>query len=489
MAAALAGAAAGPARAGIDPDRDRPLPWRSEGRLLFVVDLAPGPGPDHRTRTDVALRIPGDQLKYMDRGDSLVAQVQITIEFRTRFGKAERTDRRTVTLTSPPKTASGYSPGHLLLESYNIPPGAHQVRVHIEDLQQPKKGLAYVGRRVPEKGVAEGRTTIPAFPEEGLVVSPPLLSWPSSALDAPDSARTAFVRIPGGAPVLPNPDRTYGLYAPIARGYFEVRPARGGGSERDTVVARVRSLDGGLVAVLDSTVLDEDGPWAGRLGFDVSTLPAGAYDLQVEIRGPGGRAVGTNRFNIAWRRESWERDPREFLEEAHFLLDDPDQELRYSEATAGEQEAWLDRYWKDLDPTPLTAQNEARDRFRARVQYANDHFSIEGVVKGMLSDRGRIYLRFGEPDDIRLQVIPTGDHSLQNIAAEIANEDDPAYIQLRKPGGLGADERPFEVWTYNRATEPVEERAKHGSQRLLSRKFVFVDEQGYGNFTLKYSSE
>ena len=454
-----------------------------------MVDLAPGPGPDHRTRADVALRIPGDQLKYMDRGDSLVAQVQLTIEFRTRFGKAERTDRRTITLTSPPRTASGYSPGHLLLESYHVPPGSHQLRVRIEDLQQPKRGLAYVGRRVPEKGVAEGLTTIPGFPDDGWVVSPPLMAWPSSALDEPDSARSAFVRIPGGAPVLPNPDRTYGLYAPIARGYFEVRPARGAAAGSDTVVARVRSIDGGLVAVLDSTLVQEDGPWAGRLGFDVSTLPAGAYDLQVELRGPGRHAQGMNRFNVAWRRESWERDPREFLEEAHYLLDDPDQELRYAEATAGEQEAWLDRFWKDKDPTPLTAQNEERDRFRARVQYANDHFSIEGVVKGMLSDRGHVYVRFGEPDEIQQQVIPTGDKSLQNIAAEIASQDDPAYIQLRKPGGLGADERPFEVWTYNRAIESVEERARHGSQRLLSRKFVFVDEQGYGNYTLKYSSE
>jgi len=486
------GAPAGPARAGVDPDRERPLPWRSDDRLLFVVDLAPSPGQDARPRVDVALRIPGDQLRYIDRGDSLVGTVRVTIEFRTRFGKPEHSAKRTITVTSPPRTASGYSPGHLLLDAFHVPPGLHQVRVGIEDLQQNKRGIAYVGRKVPEKGVVEGLTSIPAYPLDRLAVGRPLLAWPSSQLDTTSARAGAFERIPGDAPVLPNPDRTYGLFATMARGYFEVRPAPGAapGQAPDTVVASIRAADGRLLAILDSTIVDGATPWAGRLGFDVSTLPAGAFDLQVDVRSPQGRARASNRFNVAWRRDSWERDPREFLEEAHFLLDDPDQELRYAESTAGEQEAWLDRFWREKDPTPLTAQNEARDRFDARVKYANDHFGIDGVTKGMLSDRGRIYLRFGEPDEIRQQVIPTGNQSLQQVAGDIAvNDDDPAYIQLRKPGGIGADERAFEIWLYNRLDETETERLNKGSKRLLERKFVFVDEQGYGNYTLKYSSE
>jgi GWxTD domain-containing protein len=317
-------------------------------------------------------------------------------------------------------------------------------------------------------------------------------------VDSTHAKGSAFERAPGGAPVVPNPDRTYGLYAPVARAYFEVRPApldsaaRAAGatmSARDTVVARVLRPDGHLMAILDSTAVDADGPWAGRLGFDTSTLPAGSYDLAIDVRTPHGSSQSKNRFNVAWRRESWERDPREFQEEAHFLLDDPDLELRYSEATAGEQEAWLDQYWKEKDPTPLTAQNEARDRFKARVQYANDHFSIEGVVKGMFSDRGRIYVRYGEPDEMHQEVIPTGDKSLEEVAVEIAASDDPSYIALRKPGGIGADERPFEIWIYNRLSESEDERLRHGSQRNFQRKFVFVDERGYGDYALKYSTE
>jgi GWxTD domain-containing protein len=487
------GATGGPARAGVDPDRERPLPWRSEGRLLFIADAtsAPGTGDEPRSRVDVALRVPGDQLRYVDRGDSLVGELRLKVEFKSRFGRTEHEETRTLRVVAPPRTASGYSPGHLLLQSFVVPPGLHQLHLRLEDLQRNKRGLAYVGRRVPEKGSAAGLLRVAAFPADSLVVSPPLLVWPSAALDTSDArGRGAFRRMGGAAPVVPNPDRVYGLYAPVARAYFEVRPSRGSAALPSTMVARVRTVDGQPLAVVDSVRIDESEAWSGRFGFDVSSLPAGAYDLEVEVARGAHVAVARNRFNVAWRAESWERDPREFLEEAHFLLDDPDLEARYAEFTAGEQEAYLDRYWKDRDPTPLSAQNEERDKFYQRVRYANEHYGIAGVIKGMLSDRGRIYVRYGEPDEIRQQVMPTGNQSLQQVAREIALvDDDPAYIQLRRKGGVGSDERAFELWTYIRVLGSEVERLSGGSQRRMVRKFVFVDEEGYGNYTLRYSSE
>ena len=490
---AFAAGATGDVVAGIDPDRERPLPWRSEGRLLFIADVGSSPGRDgdHRSRVDIALRIPGDQLRYLDRGDSIVGAIRLSVEFRSRFGKKGTSETRALHVVAPPRSASGYSPGHLLVQTFTVPPGLHQLVLRLEDLQKTRTGLAYLGRNVPEKGSAEGLVRIDGFAAESLAVGRPLLAWPAAALDTTDARSVhSFSRAPGGRPVLPNPDRTYGLYAPVARAYFEVRPPPAAPPAPSTIIARVRTLDGRLLAVVDSAVVRESAAWSGRFGFDVSTLPAGAFDLEVEVSRAGATARATNRFNVAWRPESWERDPREFLEEAHFLLDDADLEARYASFTAGEQEAYLDRFWKDRDPTPLTAQNEERDKFYDRVRHANENFGIQGVVKGMMSDRGRVYVRYGEPDEIRQQVMPTGNASLQQVAREIAvTDDDPAAIQLRRPAGIGSDERPFEVWTYIRVLSPESERMKGGSQRRMLRKFVFVDDEGYGNYSLRYSSE
>src|SRR4029077_7955058 len=100
LALLLAGVGAPVARAALARARERPLPWRSDGTLLFVVDLSTAPGDDARPRVDLALRIPSDQLRYLSRRDSLFATVRLTVEFRTRFGKAEHADTRTIALTT-----------------------------------------------------------------------------------------------------------------------------------------------------------------------------------------------------------------------------------------------------------------------------------------------------------------------------------------------------------------------------------------------------
>ncbi|MGH7725553.1 MAG: hypothetical protein ACREOU_08990, partial [Candidatus Eiseniibacteriota bacterium] len=297
----LAGFGGTRADAGIDPDRERPLPWRSEGRLLFITDAVTAPGDDGRTRLDLALRIPGDQLRYLDRGDSLVGQLRLTVEFRTRFGKPELSEKREFTVLAPPRASSGWSPGHLLLQTFRVPPGFHQIIVRLEDLQRQKRGLAYVGRKVPEKGVAEGLLQVRGYAAEGLTVSQPLFVWPMSALDSTENA-DRFARVAGGTPVLPNPDRTYGLYAPFVRTYFEVRNTPQATAVPCTVVARVRANDGRLLAVADSTTITEPGAWAGRVGFEVATLPPGSFDFEVEIWAGEAHAVARNRFNVSWRK-------------------------------------------------------------------------------------------------------------------------------------------------------------------------------------------
>ena len=93
-------------------------------------------------------------------------------------------------------------------------------------------------------------------------------------------------------------------------------------------------------------------------------------------------------------------------------------------------------YWERMDPTPGTARNERMEEYYLRIAYSNRSYKA-GERDGWKTDRGLVMIRFGEPTDIE-----------------------------RHP--LSADGEPYEIWTYNQ----------------FGRRFVFVDQTGFGDYTL-----
>ncbi len=63
-------------------------------------------------------------------------------------------------------------------------------------------------------------------------------------------------------------------------------------------------------------------------------------------------------------------------------------------------------FWADRDPTPGTSANERRDIFVERAQRAIERFA-EGSTPGYATDRGRVMLVFGLPDEQELRAVPT----------------------------------------------------------------------------------
>ncbi len=55
-------------------------------------------------------------------------------------------------------------------------------------------------------------------------------------------------------------------------------------------------------------------------------------------------------------------------------------------------------FWSRRDPTPGTPTNEFKQEHYRRIAYSNEHFA--GKERGALTDRGRIYIQKGPPDEI-----------------------------------------------------------------------------------------
>lgn len=64
-----------------------------------------------------------------------------------------------------------------------------------------------------------------------------------------------------------------------------------------------------------------------------------------------------------------------------------------------EKNLFVEKYWKSLDPFYLSNYNERIMEHYARIAYSNIFFSVPEIdLIGWKSDRGQVYIRYGEPD-------------------------------------------------------------------------------------------
>jgi GWxTD domain-containing protein len=73
-----------------------------------------------------------------------------------------------------------------------------------------------------------------------------------------------------------------------------------------------------------------------------------------------------------------------------------------------QRNAFIARFWADRDPSPGTPENEFREEYTRRIQYAREHFADpeSAATLAFHTDRGLIYTMFGSPDEVDRR--PTG---------------------------------------------------------------------------------
>jgi GWxTD domain-containing protein len=93
-----------------------------------------------------------------------------------------------------------------------------------------------------------------------------------------------------------------------------------------------------------------------------------------------------------------------------------------------ERETFIENFWLRRDPSPDTEENEFKEEHYRRIAYANEHFA--SGIPGWKTDRGRIYITFGPPDEIE-------DHSSGGF-----------YERPPEEGGGETSTFPFQQWRY-----------------------------------------
>ena len=111
-----------------------------------------------------------------------------------------------------------------------------------------------------------------------------------------------------------------------------------------------------------------------------------------------------------------------------YIITDEERKAFKKLATDDEREKFIEEFWRRRDPDPDTDENEFKEEYYERSAYANEHFA--SGVPGWRTDRGRIWIMYGKPDE--RETHPSG-----------GPYDRPSY-----EGGGMTTTYPFEQWFY-----------------------------------------
>jgi GWxTD domain-containing protein len=216
------------------------------------------------------------------------------------------------------------------------------------------------------------------------------------------------------------------------RGEVYVRGALAG--ESAELLLRVLGREERVETTRSFTLTLAGGATAFLADVPVDSLGPGTYQVEVAADYRGQKASAARELEIDASRIDIERNYEDYVELARYYLGDEAEVLRG--VPPGERRARWDAFWKERDPDPATPENEKLEELIARVRVAADRFAERGGP-GWGTDRGKVYIRYGEPDDV--EQVPAGFNT-------------PAY----------------EIWRY--------------AERNLT--FVFADTGGFGEYVL-----
>ncbi|MGB4703789.1 MAG: GWxTD domain-containing protein [Candidatus Saccharicenans sp.] len=88
-------------------------------------------------------------------------------------------------------------------------------------------------------------------------------------------------------------------------------------------------------------------------------------------------------------------------EEVVYIITPTERDIFLKLKTDRERDLFIEAFWKHRDPIPETEENEFKIEHYRRIEYANKYFGREAPKPGWKTDRGRVYIILGPPNDIQ----------------------------------------------------------------------------------------
>ena len=314
----------------------------------------------------VGLSLPEDELLFVSAGSSVGAS---SGEMFASFEATASIDGELNTRSSGRKSRDG-EPLEVTLEIDGVIPGTHELSVSLSD------------RESGQTWEWQGRIEVPLWTSSG---------WNSGAL-----------QITTGLTLRPDED---------FHAYWDIFPPMDGGGaqppvESDLRVAYAVRAPGGEVYregwFSSSASQSPSGTRTAEVDIDLSGLEAGDYQLlAVALDGSGEIVTSAARgFTLLRAWDIWGNDPEETSSLIWPIARPSELSALRDGESMEERRAVMAEFWRERDPSPSTRRNEFLDLYLGRLDFVDERYSYLGR-SGVTTDRGRVYLLLGEPDQVQ----------------------------------------------------------------------------------------
>lgn len=342
---------------------------------IFYYDILNYASDDSgKTRVDVYIQVPYNQIQFVKSKDKFVSEYVITVsiydEHKIRL-LTEKSWTEKLETSNFDLTISRNS-SHLSLRSFNLEPSKYSVKVEVED-KDSRKFYTYNTLFVVDSiSTNFGISSI-------LLIAAQNISSTSNK-------------------IIPNISGNVAQQKGMLAYYFEIYSAV------DTSIVLNYSVINKQKETLYSNTIDYN-LVSGRnqilYQIDELDVGLGEYQLNVFVKDQKFNLLAgkTKQFNSRnYGIPASIKDLDKAIEQMIYIANNTD--IKFIQET-NDFDIKLDRFlafWKQRDPNPVTLENEIFNEYYRRIEYANKTFS--NYLEGWKSDMGMVYIILGAPNNV-----------------------------------------------------------------------------------------
>lgn len=184
--------------------------------------------------------------------------------------------------------------------------------------------------------------------------------------------------------------------------------------------------------ICDSIIIN-DSNFINEIAIELDSLHFGTHEIYLALCTPN---ICNSLIDTIYIKEPfWIKDWETKVKQLYYIAKDKEIDSLLNTLVTDREKNWID-FW---EKKKLFYNNDnVETEYFKRVDYANAHFTYGR--QGWETDRGKVYILFGEPDEI---------------------ENHPFEIDMK----------PYEIWYYY-------------SKKIKYSRFIFQDKDGFGDYIL-----